>query len=112
MRVREMDGFAPHCQLRFDFCPLRFEFLARETVSFAPGKAANTLRGTLGMVFRQIACAPQCRGASTCEMRATCPYARVFEPSMRNLESDQSPSPSGLSDWPRPFVFRARHLDG
>lgn len=22
------------------------------------------------------------------------------------------PSPSGLADWPRPFVFRARHLDG
>lgn len=24
----------------------------------------------------------------------------------------ENPSPSGLSDWPRPFVFRARHLDG
>jgi hypothetical protein len=25
---------------------------------------------------------------------------------------DILPAPSGLADWPRPFVFRARHLDG
>ena len=24
----------------------------------------------------------------------------------------KSPGPSGLLDWPRPFVFRAGHLDG
>jgi len=30
----------------------------------------------------------------------------MFEPSALG------PGPSGLSDWPRPFVFRATHLDG
>jgi len=30
----------------------------------------------------------------------------MFEPSAL------TPGPSGLADWPRPFVFRARHLDG
>ena len=49
---------------------------------------------------------PQCPGARECEARASCPYARMFEPSA--LEG----GPSGLADWPRPFVFRATHLDG
>ena len=49
---------------------------------------------------------PQCPGASTCEWRADCPYARMFEPAATG------PGPSGLADWPRPFVFRAMHLDG
>lgn len=39
-------------------------------------------------------------------MRVTCPYARIFEPT-RLL-----PGPSGLADWPRPFVLRTLHLDG
>ena len=37
---------------------------------------------------------------------ASCPYARMFEPSTLGN------GPSGLADWPRPFVFRAAHLDG
>src|SRR5437667_268758 len=37
---------------------------------------------------------------------ASWPYARMFEPSA--LEG----GPSGLAEWPRPFVFRAAHLDG
>ena len=32
-------------------------------------------------------------------------YARIFEPKSQG-------GPSGLADPPRPFVFRARHLDG
>lgn len=39
-------------------------------------------------------------------MRTTCAYARMFEP------ASLGESPSGLSDWPRPFVFRVTHLDG
>lgn len=39
-------------------------------------------------------------------MRDSCPYARLFEPSAL------VGGPSGLADWPRPFVFRATHLDG
>ena len=53
---------------------------------------------------------PQCRDAKSCEIRDSCPYAKIFEPT--HGTSEQTSSPSGLADWPRPFVFRARHLDG
>lgn len=92
--------------MRFDFFPLRFDFAAREPLYFAPGKAANTLRGALGTIFRNLACQPDCEEPRTCSLRASCPYARIFAP-----ESDGH-GPSGLSDPPRPFVFRASHLDG
>ncbi|HZT37757.1 MAG TPA: CRISPR system precrRNA processing endoribonuclease RAMP protein Cas6 [Bryobacteraceae bacterium] len=39
-------------------------------------------------------------------MRNSCPYARTFEPTAMGA------GPSGLADLPRPFVFRAKHLDG
>jgi CRISPR-associated endoribonuclease Cas6 len=78
--------------LRFRLYPLRFSFLARETVRFPPVMAANTLRGGFGATLRRTASAPD--------------YARMFEPAAT------SAGPSGLADWPRPFVFRARHLDG
>ena len=97
--------------VEFAFYPLRFEFLAKDSLFFPPGKAANILRGALGVIFRSIACVPQCRDSKTCDMRDSCPYARTFEPSAQ-IASGQSDSPSGLADWPRPFVFRARHLDG
>jgi hypothetical protein len=70
----------------FSFYPLRFEFVARERVEFPAGKAANTLRGALGLIFQSNGC------------------ERLFEP--------RAGGPSGLADPPRPFVFRARHLDG
>ena len=91
--------------MRFEFYPLRFEFTARESLFFPPGKAANILRGALGVIFRRVACAPDCADARTCEIRHSCPYADVFAPA-----ADEGPS--GLVDSPRPFVFRARHLDG
>jgi CRISPR-associated endoribonuclease Cas6 len=78
--------------LRFRLYPLRFSFLARETVRFPAAMAANTLRGGFGAAFRRTASAAD--------------YARMFEPAA------MSPGPSGLADWPRPFVFRARLLDG
>jgi hypothetical protein len=34
-------------------------------------------------------------------------YSRLFEPG-----ATLAPSPSGLADWPRPFVLRVAHLDG
>src|SRR6266851_9259743 len=92
--------------VRFEFFPLRFEFTARESLFFPPCKAANILRGALGVIFRRIACVPECEDARTCEIRHSCPYARVFEP------ASDGEGPSGLADSPRPFVFRARHLDG
>lgn len=90
----------------FRFYPLRFSFVARESIYFPPGKSANILRGAFGTIFRRIVCVPDCPGARECELRATCAYARMFEPSALDR------GPSGLADWPRPFVFRATHLDG
>lgn len=68
--------------------------------------SSNLLRGAFGTVFRSISCPPDCAGPQTCKESAGCPYARFFEPSA------QSSGPSGLTDSPRPFVFRATHLDG
>lgn len=93
-------------RMDFSFYPLRFYFTARDAVVFPPGKAANVLRGALGTVFRRFACPPECTGAKLCEMRESCPYARLFEP------TPLQGGPSGFADSPRPFVFRARHLDG
>ena len=92
--------------LQFRLYPLRFTFTAREPIHFPTGKSSNILRGAFGVIFRRIACVPQCTNARECEWRATCPYARLFEPSATGT------GPSGLADWPRPFVFRATHLDG
>jgi hypothetical protein len=92
--------------LQFGLYPLRFEFVAKEPLYFPPGKAANILRGALGVIFRRTACIPECPGARACHKRDSCLYARIFEP-VANTKG-----PSGLADRPRPFVFRARHLDG
>lgn len=108
----------PESTLRF--YPLRFSFIARDALHFPPGKSANILRGAFGTIFRRIACVPQCTGARDCEWRASCPYARLFEPSafgslsLRQAENREliRTGPSGLADLPRPFVFRATHLDG
>jgi hypothetical protein len=90
----------------FELLAFRFRFRALGDVWFPPGLAGNVLRGALGTTFRRLACVPECTGAKTCERRSTCPYARLFEPVA--LET----GPSGLGDLPRPFVIRARGLDG
>ena len=95
--------------LDFRVWPFRFHFVAGGPVVFPEGKACNILRGAFGTVFRQLACVPECREARTCEIAAECPYAKVFEPWQ---EWSDAAGPSGLADWPRPFVFRALHLDG
>jgi hypothetical protein len=76
----------------FEFWRLRFRFHAEQSLYFPPGKAANTLRGAFGMMLRET--------ASPAE------YARIFAPVASGA------GPSGLADRPRPFVFRAAHLDG
>jgi len=92
--------------LTFSLYALRFHFGALDALFFPEGKSGNIVRGAFGNIFRRLVCWPGCRDARTCEHRSTCPYARVFEPSL--LAS----GPSGMSDLPRPFVFRAAHLDG
>jgi hypothetical protein len=90
---------------RIEFLPLRFEFIAKNPIFFPRGKAANVLRGALGIVFRRLACLPACENAGSCPERNSCIYARIFEPVSVS-------GPSGLADSPRPFVFRTRHLEG
>jgi hypothetical protein len=93
--------------MTFELYPLRFRFVARDPITFPPGTAANILRGAFGTMFRRIACTEECpNSVRECPHRHSCPYARVFEPQAAE------PGPSGLKDWPRPFVFRASHLDG
>jgi hypothetical protein len=92
--------------LLFSLYPLRFEFIAQDAVCFPPGMSSNILRGAFGTVFRSVACLPECTGAQSCNSRAHCAYAQVFEPSA--IDS----GPSGFANWPRPFVFRTAHLNG
>jgi hypothetical protein len=93
--------------LSFEFYWLRFRFRSAGSIHFPAYKSGNIVRGAFGGIFRKLVCVPGCQDAKTCDLRATCPYARVFEPRAARGEG-----PSGLADWPRPFVFRASHLDG
>jgi hypothetical protein len=79
--------------MTFEFYRFRFHLRAIEAVHFPKGKSANVLRGTFGTLLR--------------DMVPPLVYARLFEPG-----ASLGRAPSGLSDWPRPFVFRAAHLDG
>ncbi|MGA2115364.1 MAG: hypothetical protein ABSH56_11515, partial [Bryobacteraceae bacterium] len=78
----------------FKFYRVRLRFRARGPLRF-PVPAANLLRGALGHRL----------GAKLEEED----FARCFRPGGR---SGTEPAPSGLADWPRPFVLRASHLDG
>jgi hypothetical protein len=93
--------------LLFEFFRFRFRFVAADELYFPPYKSGNTVRGAFGSIFRRLTCRPECEDAKKCEERAACAYARIFEPRAARGEG-----PSGLADWPRPFVFRASHLDG
>jgi hypothetical protein len=93
--------------LTLEFLRYRFQFRAAGTLYFPPGKAGNIARGAFGTIFRNAVCRPDCTDPKSCDSRAACPYARVFSP-----QSAPGSGPSGLLDQPRPFVFRASHLDG
>jgi hypothetical protein len=93
--------------LKFEFYRFRFHFRSAGSLYFPAYKSGNIVRGAFGSIFRRLVCVPGCGEAKSCEVRATCPYARVFEP-----QAARGEGPSGLVDWPRPFVFRAAHLDG
>ena len=93
----------------FSAWQFRFKIRALDTVLCPEGKAGNVLRGAFGSIFRRLACIPGCSDAKSCEIAGQCAYALTFEP---RQEWTETSGPSGLSDWPRPFVFRALHLDG
>jgi hypothetical protein len=76
----------------FEFYRFRFHFRALDPLRFPKGKSSNILRGAFGTLLKETASAPA--------------YARLFEPG-----SSLGKTPSGLADWPRPFLFRAAHLD-
>jgi hypothetical protein len=80
----------------FDLEACRFHCAAREPIHFHPGQAGNVLRGALGSILRKITCAED--------------YSRIFEPAAPGFAAGARPS--GLADWPRPFVIRAASLDG
>jgi hypothetical protein len=90
--------------VQFQFFRLRFHFEALDPLLFTSGTSANTLRGAFGGILRTVACAPGCNAVTH---RPECAYARIFEPKALPRRG-----PSGLSEQPRPFVFRTRHLDG
>jgi len=77
----------------FEFYRFRFHFRALDKLHFPKGKSANVIRGAFGAVLRDTVPAEV--------------YSRLFEPG-----EALGPAPIGLSDWPRPFVFRVAHLDG
>ncbi len=70
----------------------RVWFDALDEVRFPDAKAANVLRGGFGQSLRATA--------------TPAIYEQIFEP------KQEGPGPSGLADPPRPFLFRAKHLDG
>jgi hypothetical protein len=77
----------------FQFFRFRFRFSALNAVHFPAGKSGNIIRGALGRILRDTA--------------SPAAYTRLFEPG-RELGR----APSGLGDWPRPFILRAGALDG
>ena len=82
----------PTAMIPFEFYRVRLRLRARGLLRF-PVPAANLLRGALGYRFED-------RGQD---------YFRWFRP---GRAPGAQPTPSGLADWPRPFVLRASHLDG
>jgi len=78
---------------KFEFFRFRFHFRALDAVHFPAGKSGNVIRGALGRILRDTA--------------SPAAYARLFEPG-----NQLGQAPSGLADWPRPFILRAGALDG
>jgi CRISPR-associated endoribonuclease Cas6 len=71
-----------------EFYKLRFRLSAQGRIVFPAGKAGNVLRGAFGSTLRK--------------QFGDCAYLAIFEPSASGR----------FANRPRPFVFRADHLDG
>lgn len=91
----------------FEFYRLRFNFRAIRPIYFPGYHAGNIFRGAFGSLFKSVACDASCNNAKSCDRTSDCPYALAFEP-----RTVRHHGPSGLLDPPRPFVFRAAHLNG
>jgi hypothetical protein len=88
----------------FRLHPLRFRLKAARAMRF-PVPAANVFRSALGPALRSLVCESNCLDPLSCPDKRDCAYARAFEPA-------PLVSASGFRTPPRPFVFRAAHLDG
>ena len=92
--MRRVSGFRLRSPVAtFEFYRFRFHFRALAPIHFPQGKSANVVRGAFGNALRE-AVPPEA-------------YSRLFEPG-----AALGAAPSGLADWPRPFIFRVAHLDG
>lgn len=78
--------------MTFQLETCHFQLSARRVVRFPPWGAGNVLRGALGSALRDVASNED--------------YRRIFEPAASGA------GPSGLSNWPRPFVLRCSALNG
>ena len=85
----------------FHFIPLEFDYLARDPVHLAEGKATNIVRGALGLALRRQACAADCTDSRSCPHRKPCLYQQLFEGETGGKR------PSGYQEPPRPFVLRS-----
>ena len=78
----------------FEFYRFRFHFRAARPGAFPAGQERQ-------------------RGARRLRHRAARDRrSRGLRPPVRAGHGSRATAPSGLADWPRPFVFRAAHLDG
>ncbi len=87
---------------RLQFAQFRLRLAPQQTLFMPAQNKGNVLRGALGTMLRTLCCHPECPGARHCNLRATCPYAQVFEPA-------PPAGSSALSNYqaiPRPFVIR------
>jgi len=82
-----------HGVTAFRFYRFRFRLRAIDQLHFAPGKSGNALRGSFGKFLS--------------ETSDSATYTNLFQPG-----NTRKWTPAGLADWPRPFLFRAAHLDG
>ncbi len=119
---------APEPALSLFAC--RFRFRALDRIYFPPGKAANTLRGALGMALPQFSVTvaasdraatvrerpvdlhPRSRpdGCGSEELRAVRSGADFFKAS-DGRSSVAAHAPSGFADPPRPFILRTQALE-
>ncbi|HEY2844782.1 MAG TPA: CRISPR system precrRNA processing endoribonuclease RAMP protein Cas6 [Bryobacteraceae bacterium] len=91
--------------MHFRLYAIRLNFIARGAILFSRGAAGNGLRGAFGSILQRLACVTDCPGPHDCQAPDSCEYALMFAPTA-------AAGPSGLADQPRPYVFRANHLNG
>jgi hypothetical protein len=113
----------------FEFFRFRFHFRALDAVHFPAGKSGNIIRGALGRILRDTASpaayarlfepgslllgqAPSPATARSASMAlASFPNHGLGSMAVTRASS-RGQGPSGLHDWPRPFILRAGALDG